>query len=57
MQSTSELLDVPRQREQPRMQMHPSPLGRACPDYLVGSAYPEVLEQVGLPPGPGDELV
>src|SRR5689334_22105107 len=33
------------------------PLGRACPDYLVGGAGPEVLEQVSLPPGPGDELV
>src|SRR4029077_20615137 len=33
------------------------PLGRACPDYLVGGADPEVLEKVCLLPSPGDELV
>ena len=32
-------------------------LGRTCPDYLAGGGHPEVLKDICLPPGPGDELV
>jgi hypothetical protein len=32
-------------------------LRRTCPDYLTGGGHPEVLEDICLPLGPGDELV
>jgi hypothetical protein len=33
------------------------PTTAAVPCYLLGGVYPEVLDKVGLPPGPGDEHV
>ena len=32
-------------------------LGRTCPDNPAGGGHPEILEDICLPPGSGDELV